>query len=115
MANESGVARSVASALEEVARWRAEAEERHKAELQEVDTEVESLQQAVANLQQQLEALGRFKEELVGRADRIDEDEIDRCYQAIFGALGEQGGALAGRATLVAEAEGARSLRSPKR
>jgi uncharacterized protein YoxC len=104
MDNSNGTPRSVAAALEEVAQWRSEAEERQKTELGEVDKEVENLQVAVANLQQQLEALAGFREELLGKAQRIADEEVQRSYDAIFAALRDQNQALAARSRLVDEA-----------
>jgi len=64
---EDNAPRSVADALAEVTRRQGEEESRHQAELTEVDQEVESLKTAMANLQQQLEALAKFREELVAK------------------------------------------------
>lgn len=103
----STVPTSVIGALESVSRWRIDTEARHKAELEEVDQEVQSLEQSIQNLQQQLEALQKFRGELVERSTRIDEEETQRTYAAIFGALGHQVEDLQARAAKVAEAEAA--------
>lgn len=102
MADESPP-RGVADALTEVSRRRGEEEARHRAELAEVDQEVESLRTAMANLQQQLEALGKFREELVARLDSVSTGASQRTYEAIFQALREQAQALSGRAAVVAD------------
>jgi hypothetical protein len=98
----------VADALAEVTRRLGEEESRHEAEMQEVDQEVESLKTAMANLQQQLEALAKFREELVAKLSSVSGGVHKRCYDAIFGALREQAQALSGRAAKVAYAQQAR-------
>jgi len=105
---EDNTPRSVAEALAEVTRRLGEEETRHQAELQEVDQEVESLRTAMANLQQQLEALAKFREELVAKLESVSGGVHKRCYDAIFGALREQAQALSGRAAKVAYAQKAR-------
>jgi hypothetical protein len=95
---------SLASALDEVSSWRSEAEQKTRTELAEVDQEIESLQTAMQNLQQQLDALRRFREEVARRDDRLTEEQTGRTYNAIFAALGSQAAALAARAELVAAA-----------
>lgn len=100
--------RKVSDALQEVARWRQETDAKHRSELGEVDQEIESLRTAVANLQQQLEALRRFRDEVARRGDRTAEEEIDRSYQAIFAALLDQSAALRDRSQAVVKAEKAR-------
>lgn len=90
--------RSVADALAEVARWRADEEARHSTELAEVDQEVASLQTGIENLKQQLEALGRFRTELLGKVDTIDSTVAGRNYSAVFEALALQREQLGARA-----------------
>ncbi len=89
MTDGSGL-RSVADALAEVAQWRTDEEARHGTELAEVDQEVASLQTGIENLKQQLEALGRFRTELLGKVDSIEEEVAGRNYDAVFGVLGGQ-------------------------
>ncbi|MBW1879185.1 MAG: hypothetical protein JRJ84_12555, partial [Deltaproteobacteria bacterium] len=105
---EDNAPRSVADALAEVTRRQGEEESRHQAELTEVDQEVESLKTAMANLQQQLEALAKFREELVAKLESVSGGVHKRSYDAIFGALREQAQALSGRAAKVAYAQQAR-------
>ncbi len=81
---------TLASVLDEVAKWKADEETRQNAELLEVDQEVQSLQTAVVNLQQQLEALAKFREELVAKGSTLGEEEIQRSYDAIFSMLASQ-------------------------
>jgi hypothetical protein len=92
---------SLASALDEVSAWRAEAEQKTRTELAEVDQEIESLQTAMQNLQQQLDALRRFREEVSRRDDRLADEQAGRTYNAIFAALGSQAAALDARAEAV--------------
>lgn len=107
MESTTGTPPTVAGGLEEVAQWRAGAQTQQQTELAEVDKEVENLQQAVNNLQQQLQALARFREELIQKAGVIDQEETQRSYEAIFGALTQQSALLTERAKLVAEADAA--------
>jgi hypothetical protein len=108
MGNGETTMHTVTGALQEVAEWREAARARHQDEIKEVDLEVENLRKAVANLQQQLDALGRFRDELVGKGARIDEEEVRRTYDRVFQALSSQREALAARAAAVVEAEKAR-------
>ncbi len=101
--------RSVAEALEEVARWRSEAEGRGKAELAEVDQEIDSLRTAIANLEQQISALRQSRDGAATRDGRLAEQTVGKCYDAIFGALLTQKDALTARSTLVAQARAAQS------
>jgi hypothetical protein len=96
--------RSIADALAEVARRQGEEQARHAAELGEVDQEIASLRTAMTNLQQQLDALARFRDELAGRIDSVAGGGHRLTYDAIFHALHEQSQALSGRAARVAEA-----------
>ncbi|MFT6161040.1 MAG: hypothetical protein ACJAZO_002940 [Myxococcota bacterium] len=97
MADGSGL-RSVADALAGVAQWRTDEEARHGTELAEVDQEVASLQTGIENLKQQLEALGRFRTELLGKVDSIEEEVAGRNYNAVFDVLGDQLVGLSSRA-----------------
>jgi len=96
--------RTIADALADVARRQGEEQARHAAELGEVDQEIASLRTAMANLQQQLEALAKFRDELAARVDTVTSGTTRRTYDAIFHALHEQSQALSGRAAKVAEA-----------
>lgn len=103
--------RSVAEALGDVARWKADEESRHNTELAEVDQEVASLQTAIENLKQQLDALGRFRTELLGKLEGIQETVSSRTYEAVFGALIGQLDALSERSAELAVAERERDAR----
>lgn len=103
-----GTPRSVSAALEGVSRWRADAEARGKAELAEVDQEIESLRTAIANLEQQIEALRKSRDAAAKRDGRVGEEETRRSYDAIFSALHEQMDAVKARAAKVRDAEEAR-------
>lgn len=97
----AGAPRSLASALEEVAAWRSEQEGKAKAELAEVDSEIDSVRSAIANLTQQLEALRRFRDEVAQRTDVVGPEETARSYKAIFSALLSQQAALEARSAAV--------------
>ncbi len=101
--------RTVASAMEDVAKWRAEAEGKASAELTEADQEIGSLTTAIANLQQQLEALQKFREELVVKQSSVNEGEGAKIYNGIFEALRSQAGALTERAKIMSSMQSARS------
>lgn len=105
---DGSAARSVADALLEVERRQGEEVARHQAELAEVDQEVESLRTAMANLQQQLDALAKFREELSAKLESVSGGAPQRSYDAIFGALREQAQELSGRAAAVADVQRAR-------
>lgn len=96
---------SVAGILEDVAKWRADEETRQKAELVEVDQEISSLEQAIANLQQQLEALAKFRDELVAKGAEVENQEISKGYTAVFDALRAQSETLGNRESAVVEAQ----------
>ena len=101
---ESTAPRSIADALAEVARRQGELTTRQTGELGEVDQEIASLRTAMSNLQQQLEALAKFRDELAAKIDATAGGGARRTYEALFHALHEQSQALSGRAALVAEA-----------
>lgn len=96
-------ASTVAAVLADVERWKADEEARHKAEMVEVEQEIKNLQTAIGNLQQQLEALTRFRSDLDGKASALGDQEVQRAYSALFDALGEQAKRLAARERLVGD------------
>lgn len=101
--------RTVEAALDEIASWRAEQEGKKQKELAEVEQELGTLRTALESLQQQLEALETFKAQLTDGEGDIELQEIERAYASIFDALASQATRVAQRATLVAEAEQART------
>ena len=100
--------RSLASALDGVNAWRQEQESKTQAELAEVDSEIESVKSAIANLTQQLDALHRFRDEVSRRTTHVSPEETTRRYQGIFTALLEQHQSLTARSALVRAATTAR-------
>jgi hypothetical protein len=104
MSDATAKPRSLASALADVGSWRAEAEQKTKSELAEVDAEIESLLTAMQNLQQQLEALRRFRDEVARRDTSLGDEQSGKVYHAIFGALTDQAAALGARAAQVTAA-----------
>lgn len=109
MANANAAPRSVSSALEEVTHWKSETAQKSKNELGEVDQEVENLRTAINNLQQQIEALQRSREEIATRSDSLNEEEISRSYNAVFAALLDQAESVRIRAAEIAEGDAARA------
>jgi hypothetical protein len=101
--------RTVAAALEDVAKWRNEASTKSKSEIVDVDLEIEKFQAAIASLQQQIEALRKSRDEIAKKDGSLVEEEIGRSYNAVFAALTEQMEAVRGRATSLAESDTSRS------
>jgi hypothetical protein len=101
--------RSVATALEDVTRWRSEAAGKTKSELAEVDQEIENLGTAISNLQQQIAALRKSREDIAKRDDRLGDEEGTRSYNAVFAALTEQMQSIRERAAGLAQADTSRS------
>lgn len=96
--------RTVSDALAEVERWRADQQARQSAELVEVEQEVKNLENAIANLEQQLKALTKFRAELQGKAASLPSRRLERGHAALFGALQDQASQLGRREALVASA-----------
>ncbi len=96
--------RSVADALDDAARWRADETSRRKAQLVEVDQQLSELRQSIASLQEQLASLEKFRGEL--EADEaLAVGEAQRAHEGIFAALAEQREAIEGRAAELLAAE----------
>lgn len=96
---------SVAHALDAVNRWKSEEESRFNSELAEVDQEVASLRTAIENLNQQLEALGRFRGDLLGKVEGLATEVGKKSYDAVFAVLAGQLDAIGGRSAELAEVE----------
>jgi hypothetical protein len=112
--------RTVAAALAEVGRWRADEEARAKAEMVEVEQEIRNLQTAIQNLQSQLEALHRFSADLETKKKGLAESEMKRAHAEVLVAIQAQSKALGMRDALVGQARSAADtalserLRSPE-
>jgi Skp family chaperone for outer membrane proteins len=112
-------ARTVATALAEVARWRTDEEARAKAEKVEVEQEIRNLHTAIQNLQAQLDALHKFGAELDGKKSALAAQELERSHAAVLGALQSQARGVGlrdqevGRSTAAREAALAERLRDP--
>lgn len=107
--NAGAAPQSVAAALEAVSSWRNDATQKTKAELAEVDLEIENVRTAITNLQQQIEALRKSKEDIGKRDDHLSDEEVTRSYHAVFEALKEQMEAVRERASALAAADTSRS------
>jgi uncharacterized protein YoxC len=108
MTEATGLPRTIAGAMDDVAKWRSSAVNKNRSEIQDVDTEIENLRKAVANLQQQIEALRRSREDIVKREDKLAEEEVSKSYTAVFAALAEQSAALTKRSAAMSELASAR-------
>jgi len=91
--------------MEDVAKWRSSVVAKNRSEIQDVDQEIENLRKAVANLQQQIETLRRSRDEIAKREEHLGDEEVERSYNAVFAALGDQSGALSKRAVAAADLE----------
>lgn len=107
----SSTVETVAEALTELARWRADEEARRKAERVEVDQELENLRAALENLQGQIVALEKFRSELAARDEGLTTLEISRGYEAVLRGLTDQSSRVVERAALLQRAEQERSDR----
>ncbi|MBX2801710.1 MAG: hypothetical protein KTR31_28790 [Myxococcales bacterium] len=96
--------RLVADALQEVERWRREEESRHTAELKETDDELRNLANAISNLEQQQQALARFRDDLLSKVASLPRRGLDRGHQTLFTVMREQSQALEKREAQVADA-----------
>lgn len=83
-------AHTVAAALAEVARWRADEDARAKAEKVEVEQEIRNLQTAIQNLQAQLEALHKFGNELDQKKAAFAAQELERSHVGVIAVLQAQ-------------------------
>ncbi len=100
--------RTVALALADVARWRADEEARQKAEMIEVEQEMKNLQATIRDLEQKLESLGRFGVELQGRKQALPDQELQRARESVISALRDQSRRISDRDRLVQQAATAR-------
>lgn len=107
---EATAARSVADALEDVARWREEESGRHQAQAASLDAQIGEIAAQIAALQSNLDALREQRTALdEGAVSAVEEH--GRAYDALFGALQEQAQLLAGRSAVYAEAARARDAK----
>lgn len=115
----TSTARSVAAAMAEVAKWRADEDARAKAEKVEVEQEIRNLQTAIQNLQSQLEALHKFAAELDSKKAGIATQELEKAHAGVLAALQAQAKDVGlrdqevGRATSARDAAIAERLRQP--
>jgi hypothetical protein len=107
-------AKTVGEALEAVESWRSEEDARRIGELGEVAQEIQSLEAAMENLRQQLEALHTFQTELEAKGSEIAAQVDQRTYQGIFEVLQMQAAAVEQREREGLEAAKARSERLPE-
>ena len=91
---DANTAKTVAEALSAVDRWRTDEDARRIAELGEVAQEIKSLEAAVENLRQQLDALHTFRAELESKGSDLEALATQRAYQSIFEVLQVQAAAV---------------------
>lgn len=109
MSNITAMPRSVANALEDVARWKSDVAQKSRKELTEVDQEIENIKTAMANLQKQLEALQVNRVDIAAKADSASGEEGSKAYNAVFSTMAEQMESLRARAQAIAAAEATRN------
>ena len=97
---------TVVAALEEANRLAEDARSKVGSEIADVDREMASLDEAIAKLHEQREALVRLQEELELKAT-AGAEVAQVYYDAIFGALSSQAAALSARADVVQAAAAA--------
>ena len=106
-------AKTVAEALEAVETWRSQEDARRLGELGEVAQEIQSLEAAMENLRQQLEALHTFQTELEAKGAELAAQADQRTYQGIFEVLQVQAAAVEQREREVLEASKAQAEKLP--
>ncbi len=99
---------TVADALAGVERWKADEEKKHTAEMSEIESEVGSLRSAIANMQQQLDALEKVRVDLGKQTRTLRGRHVEQAHQAVFDALTRQAKALADREKLALDVERSR-------
>ncbi len=100
--------RSVADALKDASRWRADEQSRKKAQQVEVDQQLSELRQSLASLQEKLKSLEGFRESLGGSEESLGRGEAKRAHDGIFAALEEQRLVIEERSAELATAEARR-------
>lgn len=91
--------KTVAQALEAVESWRSEEDARRLKELGDVAQEIQSLEAAMENLRQQLEALQTFRTDLEAKGAELVAQADKRTYEGIFEVLQVQAAAVEQRET----------------
>ena len=97
--------RSVADALEDAERWRSDREARLKSESMDAEQQLADVKLRLSKLQDQLESLEALQTDLTTQQEKLDDEQVKRVQQGVFGALEEQRDALAERATQLTSAE----------
>jgi hypothetical protein len=98
-------ARSIPEALAEVEQWRADEERRHQTELADVDLEIRNLEGALLKVQNQLEAVRKYRANLAARSEALGVGQVGRAYQLLFDVLNAQAQALDERGDRVTQLE----------
>jgi hypothetical protein len=99
---------TVADALAGVERWKAEEEKRHTTELSEIESEMGSLRSAMANLQQQLDALEKVRGDLGRQSGSLRDRHVEQAHLALLDALTRQSKAFAEREKMALDIERSR-------
>ena len=111
MTSEAVAPRLIAS-LEEITRWREDAEAQARQQLEEVDAEEQRLNRAIEDLQSQIAGLEALRGEVRGRVDALDSQEIARSYQAVVDSLDADTDLLDMRSSLVDEVRAAQRAKA---
>lgn len=97
--------RSVADALQDASRWRADEQSRKKAQIIEVEQQLAELRVSLAKLQEKLTSLEEFRESLGGTEGALEKGEAQRAHEGIFAALDEQRAVIEERSAELLKAE----------
>jgi hypothetical protein len=106
-------ARSIPEALAEVEQWRADEERRHQTELADVDLEIRNLEAALLKVQNQLEAVRKYRADLAARSEALGVGQVGKAYQLLFDVLNQQAQALDERGDQVNQLEAERRAALP--
>ena len=105
---------SVADTLKAVEAWRSEEDARRLKELGDVAQEIQSLEAAMENLRQQLEALQSFRTDLEAKGAELATQADKRTYQGIFEVLQVQAAAVEQREKEAQAAAAAKQAKLPE-
>jgi len=92
--------------LEMVERWREETETDLKRQIREIDDDLDQISAKIAELQRQTTAITALREEMQGRLDGLDDEQISRTRDTVLSGLETEAPLLDERASLWRSAVG---------